>query len=625
MKRLFALIAATLLLFSFSSHAQSADDQYVQIYNLIQDADSLETTQPAQALAKYTEAQTELQRFQRVNPGWNSKVVNFRLEYLASKITILSAQAPAAAKPAAPTNAQPAAAAAAQPPAAPVVQSIPTPPPAPAVNPLQEQVAQLQRDIRQMQSEKSTLEAKLREALAARPEASDPKEFAKAQEQIRSLQKENDLLQVTLSQERTKAEQLASSTALEDLKKELAATKQQLAEQSSRADKLAQENDSLQTRVKELSASNEAIASLRSENEVLKRLTQTKPAPAAAPAATVVTNNPEMERQLADARAQIAALQSDKEIWRLEKIALQNRVKELASQPSTPAPTPVWTEEPKRVKQLERERDELQKKLEAAQKELYGRKGKAAAARIDELTGQLDVLRARLGVYEAQPVPMTSEELALLNRPEAAPRDPRAGMKSVRELPPGTTEMIADAQRDFAARNLDSAEQKYLEVLRRDDRNVNTLANLAAIQLEKGNLDEAEKHIKAALALAPDDVYCLSILGNLKYRAGKYDEALDALSRAAKIDPQNAEIQNFLGLTLSQKGMRTAAENAFRRAIVLNPNYGSAQNNLAVFYLTQKPPSVALAKFHYEKAVAAGFPPNPELEKALENKGEAEK
>jgi Flp pilus assembly protein TadD len=130
--------------------------------------------------------------------------------------------------------------------------------------------------------------------------------------------------------------------------------------------------------------------------------------------------------------------------------------------------------------------------------------------------------------------------------------------------------------------------------------------------------------VKAALATVPDDAYSLSILGNLKFRQGKYDDALDALSRAAKADPQSAEIQNFLGLTLSQKGMRSAAETAFRKAVILNPNYGGAQNNLAVFYLTQKPPSVELARWHYEKAITAGFPRNPEMEKLLNEKKTAD-
>jgi Flp pilus assembly protein TadD len=124
--------------------------------------------------------------------------------------------------------------------------------------------------------------------------------------------------------------------------------------------------------------------------------------------------------------------------------------------------------------------------------------------------------------------------------------------------------------------------------------------------------------------VAPSDAYSLSILGNLKFRQEKYDEALDALSRAAKLDPRNAEVQNFLGLTLSEKGMRSAAETAFRKAVILNPNYGGAQNNLAVFYLTQKPPSVELARWHYQRALTCGFPRNPDMEKVMNEKETAQ-
>src|SRR6185436_18506894 len=83
-----------------TARAEGPDDQYVQIYNLIQEGDSLSADQPARALAVYQGAQTALQKFQRMYPGWNDKIVNFRMNYLASKITILSAKASPAAPPA---------------------------------------------------------------------------------------------------------------------------------------------------------------------------------------------------------------------------------------------------------------------------------------------------------------------------------------------------------------------------------------------------------------------------------------------------------------------------------------------------------------------------------------------
>jgi tetratricopeptide (TPR) repeat protein len=668
MKRLFAIVVLLFVLLP-CARADGPDDQYIQIYDLIQAADSLSVSQPTQAVAKYTEAQNALLKFKKIYPAWNERVVSFRLNYLASKITILSANMPGASNAPAPikapapasqsvTTATNAAKAPATPPppTAPQTATAPTTPPSvaeapapapltpvtptllappevqtstppmivlprpgPSTEELQRQIADLQNQLRQLQGEKSLTEAKLREALAARPAGADPREFAQAQEKLRSIQKENELLQVSLAQEREKVAALANSAELHQTKQELADTKRQLAEQTTRTTQLAQENESLRGQIKTLTASNAELAVLRTENATLKKTIQEK-APAQAMA------NPELNRQLTQAQATIVSLQADKEVWNLEKEALQNRVKELSARPagSAPAAALVLSQDTEHVKQLERERDDLQKKLDAAQKELYSRKGKANSTQVDELATQLETMRTRLDVYEAKPVPYTPEELALFKKPAAAVANTPASDKVVHEMPAGMAEVAAAAQRDFSAGNFEQAERKYLEVLGHDGKNVNTLANLATVQLELGHLEDAEKNLKTAVSVAPDDAFTLSILGNLKFREGKYDEALDALGRAAKGEPQNPEIQNFLGLTLSQKGMRNAAEAAFRKAILLNPNYGGAQNNLAVFYLTQQPPSVELARWHYDKAVAAGFPRNSELEKMLDDKKTAQ-
>lgn len=96
MKRCFALVMALLLAALPRLHAQGTDDQYVRIYNLIQEADSSNDRGLASdALSKYLQAQTALQRFQRINPDWNVQVVKFRLNYLTAKVVALSAKVPA--------------------------------------------------------------------------------------------------------------------------------------------------------------------------------------------------------------------------------------------------------------------------------------------------------------------------------------------------------------------------------------------------------------------------------------------------------------------------------------------------------------------------------------------------
>jgi Flp pilus assembly protein TadD len=185
-------------------------------------------------------------------------------------------------------------------------------------------------------------------------------------------------------------------------------------------------------------------------------------------------------------------------------------------------------------------------------------------------------------------------------------------------LPNGASDLILEAQKLFAAHNFEQARAKYLEVLELDNRNVYTLGNLATIELEMNQTAAAEEHLQSALALNPKDAFSLGVLGNLRFRQGKYDQALDALSHAAELNPKDAEVQNFLGVTLSQKGQRAAAETALRKAIQLDPEYGSAHNNLAVIYLTQTPPQIELARWHYQKALAAGQGHNPELESLLD-------
>jgi len=525
MKRLVGLILVVVCGVVLSAFGQGLDDDYVQIFKLIQEADALTSSAPSQALAKYLDAQAALDRLHKGSPDWNPRIVNYRLTYLANKIASLSANP--ALPPTVPGSASKV------PPAAVLVPPNETAAPAD----WQSQLDGFKEQVRQLASDKALLEAKLKEALAMRPAELDPRELAKAEDKIKALQKENDLLKVSLEKQ--------------------------------------------------------------------------APSPAAGGNA-----------QLAQAQAQIAALQSDKESLRLEKAALENRVKQLsgAVTASNSSAGAAAAGESARIKQLERERDDLQKRLDAATKKLNGRKEKGAAGQVQDLENQLALLRARQEMLEARPAPYSAEELELLKptAPTLAEANPNAGRKSLKELPAGSAALVAEAQRWFAAKEYDKAEAAYQQVLQQNPKNVPALANLAAIQAEAGHFGGAESNIKQALALEPEDAYCLYVLGILKFRQAKYDEALDALSHAAKLDPQNAEVQNYLGLALSEKGLRVPAEAALRKAIQLQPGYAGAHYNLAVVYATQRPPATELARWHYQKAIAAGHPRNPDLEKKFE-------
>jgi tetratricopeptide (TPR) repeat protein len=103
----------------------------------------------------------------------------------------------------------------------------------------------------------------------------------------------------------------------------------------------------------------------------------------------------------------------------------------------------------------------------------------------------------------------------------------------------------------------------------------------------------------------------------LRFRQGNYDQAFDLLSQAAQLNPDNPATQNYLGVTLNQRGQRKPAETALRRALALDPNYAEAHANLAAVYALQQPPFLELARWHYDKALALGGRPNPEIEQRL--------
>lgn len=634
MKCLSAVILALLLGGVVSLCAAGPDDEYLSIYYLIQQGDSAaEAGNKPEAAARYSEAQTNLFRLQKSYPNWQNNIVQYRLKYLAKKISDLDYTPPPAQANI--TNAT-----------------------TPAEIALQQQLGELQSHVKKLQANNDSLQAKLREALSARPAAIDPAELAKAEAAINELKRENALMKVSLEETQAKAAATAQGRELAALRKELAESNDRLAtetrraqqlekeraalverygktvvsprditinrspkeladiersllEQQSLATQLQRERKDLLARVTALEAEVAKADALRAENELLRRQVSELRA-----ASSTNNSSAQLFARLTAAEAQIAALQSERDILRLERAALESRVVALMAGKGVPG------RDARRVSELERQVEDLQRQLVESNRELTRRADAKSAERTDALAAQLSALRARMDILEARPVPYSAEELALFR--QAAPQlatdaAPRKGA-AIPRPPAGSTALVAEAQRAFVRGDYAQAEARYREVLRQDENNVYTLANLAAIQLEQGKFDDAERHLRTAIEQSPDDSYSLQMLGFLKFRQEQYDEALTHLSRAAQLDPENPEIQNYLGVTLSHRGQRTAAETALRRALQLQPGYTAAHNNLAVIYATQNPPAVALARWHYQKALAGGHPKNPELEKLFDQK-----
>ena len=620
MKRFLVALTVLGLMWSAAMRAEGPDDMYVRVYRTIQQADELLSTgQRRTAYERYVEAQNALKALAVSNPDWHPSLVQFRLNYLAGKLAMFGTP-PEPATPTAPPSSP--SAETNQAPQTPVLEK---PAAAPEVD---NQVKALVEENRRLNSDKTTLEAKLREALSAQPATVDPRELAKAEERIRALQKENDLLKVTLQQEQTKAPAVPPAGA-DDTRKLLDDAKRKIQEQA------------------------QTIAALTQEKQVLESKLQKAaeaPAPAPAPAPVAVQPPPPVEAAppAALSNTQMALLQAENEVLKKSVSDLEKRVR---TQPAvgsstTPSASAVSSDKAstRQIRKLEQERNDLQKKLDAANRALAKTRDKKGPAG-QQLANQVASLQARLDALEAKKNPYTPEELALLKpqttvaaqalpaeTPTPAPTIPAtaptasaapttpATPKPARELPAGVGALMADAQRDFAQRRFDDAEKKYRQILSQDENNVVTLTHLAVLELDRNRLEEAEGFAKKALTQDPEDSKNLALLGIVKVRQKKFDEGLEPLSRSIKLNPNYALAQNFLGIVLVEKGQREAAETAFRKAIQLDPDYANAHHNLAYVYATQNPPFRELAKYHYQKALAGGEARNEELEKLIETK-----
>ncbi len=90
----FSLLSVISLLAISPARADGPEDDYLNVYNMMQEADALAAGgQRAPALAKYQAAEKALQQLRTTYPTWNTKVVSFRLNYLAEKIAALSEKA----------------------------------------------------------------------------------------------------------------------------------------------------------------------------------------------------------------------------------------------------------------------------------------------------------------------------------------------------------------------------------------------------------------------------------------------------------------------------------------------------------------------------------------------------
>ena len=172
--------------------------------------------------------------------------------------------------------------------------------------------------------------------------------------------------------------------------------------------------------------------------------------------------------------------------------------------------------------------------------------------------------------------------------------------------------MVAMAKGD-----LDGARRDFQKVLTLAPDNAATTINLGLVAYRQKQYAEAEKLLKKAVHAQPEAGLGWLVLGVIYYDQDKLDAGLAALAQAALLEPKNATVHQYLGVTVGKKGWLSGAEDELRKAIEIEPGYAEAHFNLAVFYLQRTPPSVELARRHYQKALDLGAAPDADVAKSL--------
>jgi tetratricopeptide (TPR) repeat protein len=180
-------------------------------------------------------------------------------------------------------------------------------------------------------------------------------------------------------------------------------------------------------------------------------------------------------------------------------------------------------------------------------------------------------------------------------------------------MPPEVAALINEARDQFVRGNFSGAEMLYQQFLELQPENVVALANLGVSQFRQGKLTAAQLALEKAIKVSPDDAFSLTTLGAVMIEQNRIDDAIAYLERANSAVADDPITLNYLGVASSQIGQFGKAEQALRRAVTVKPDYAEAHFNLAVIYATAKPPSIALAKRHYEKALELGAGPDKRL------------
>jgi len=588
-RKILACLAASLLLAAPSSHpAASPQDDYLQIYVMINEGDKLDNSgQKSQAREKYENALNKLDKLKNENPEWEPTIVKYRIKYLNDKLSNLKSAkdtsptpvekpaTPAAEKPATTTPPAPSA-----PAPAPTPSETPTPAiqkseaPAPAVtsddpSALRQKIIALTGDLESTRTELKQAKNDLEQALTEKKQLKEKLSASPAPDaNVAKLQEENAGLRQKLTATEESLKKAAGgelSGEMTSLRGQVDSLEKKLAEANARSAELTRATDdykkqiaSLTTQLQATGSAGKSDSTLAKENAMLRSILdrQLKEQARREAARRLVLD------EFKNLAVSTEALKTQMEVLSSPLVSLSNEEQDMLkfSAPSLVTPAPA---------------------------------APAAPATSSSTSN----------------TPTLSKDAEKPSSPESFSEKPR--------IPDEFKDVAAKATSLYNEKKFDEAATAYEQILAKYPQSIYALSNLGVVRFQQQKYPEAEKPLREAIRVAPNDAFSHSVLGIVLVQQEKYDDAIQVLSRAVALDPNDAKTRNYLGISSSRKGLQEAAEQECRKAIELDDSYGDAHFNLAVIYATQTPPSKELAKRHYNRALELGVPKDAELEKLL--------
>jgi len=588
-RKILACLAALLLLAAPSSHpAASPQDDYLQIYVMINEGDKLDNSgQKSQAREKYENALNKLEKLKNENPEWEPTIVKYRIKYLNDKLSNLKSAkdtsptpvekpaTPAAEKPATTTPPAPSA-----PAPAPTPSETPTPAiqkseaPAPAVtsddpSALRQKIIALTGDLESTRTELKQAKNDLEQALTEKKQLKEKLSASSAPDaNVAKLQEENAGLRQKLTATEESLKKAAGgelSGEMTSLRGQVDSLEKKLAEANARSAELTRATDdykkqiaSLTTQLQATGSAGKSDSTLAKENAMLRSILdrQLKEQARREAARRLVLD------EFKNLAVSTEALKTQMEVLSSPLVSLSNEEQDMLkfSAPSLVTPAPA---------------------------------APAAPATSSSTSN----------------TPTLSKDAEKPSSPESFSEKPR--------IPDEFKDVAAKATSLYNEKKFDEAATAYEQILAKYPQSIYALSNLGVVRFQQQKYPEAEKPLREAIRVAPNDAFSHSVLGIVLVQQEKYDDAIQVLSRAVALDPNDAKTRNYLGISSSRKGLQEAAEQECRKAIELDDSYGDAHFNLAVIYATQTPPSKELAKRHYNRALELGVPKDAELEKLL--------